>query len=177
MSDIGRFFTSTVFLTIVEVAVIVSLAGLLIWRNQKNKKNEELRKQVLDRARDERLTMLLSNDQAQGTPSGSGGRRVRILVSSRSGQQTEEFPEGREILAGREASCDLRLASPYAARRQCVFFWENSRFLVRSLEATNPAVLHRGEDNIRIGNEGFPLSEGDVLTVGDIKLQIRFSGR
>ena len=181
MNSIGEFFTSSAFLTIVEVAVIVGLAGLLIWRSQKNKKSEELRKQALARVRDEELSRLLSNDLGGRSPEGgrsvSGGKTVRITVSGPGGSRTEVFPEGQEIVVGRDPSCGLHLESRYVGRRQCVLFWEGSMLLAGSTDATNPTVIRRGGETIRVEGEKTALREGDVMTVGDIRLEIRFSGR
>ncbi len=96
--------------------------------------------------------------------------RVRIRDSGKS--RTEDFENVDYIRAGREQTSDIRFVSRFCSRSQFEIFTAEDGYYIRNLGRTNPTVIMRNGKKRVLTERPCLLQDGDVLHIGDVRLEV-----
>ena len=80
--------------------------------------------------------------------------------------RTIELQEGSESVIGRSSECDVTLADAEASRKHCQVAYADGRLSITDLDSSNGTFV-----NGRRATKA-PLEAGDVVAVGDTKMQV-----
>lgn len=97
------------------------------------------------------------------------GARLVVVSGADAGRELEL--NGRPVLIGRDAECDLTLHDSYASRQHCWVEQREGRWWVRDLGSKNGTWV--GEE--RVAHERL-LYDGDVILVGHTRIRLREAG-
>ena len=111
------------------------------------------------------------------TVSLGGPRQRRLMLSledTRSGgEHRYTAPIGRELTVGRKAGeVDIEIRDRSVSGRHCAFALRNERLFFWDLNSTNGTYLMTPKGKQRIGGEGAPVKNGDVILLGETELAI-----
>lgn len=111
------------------------------------------------------------------TVSLGGPRQRRLMLSledTRSGgEHRYTAPIGRELTVGRKAGeVDIEIRDRSVSGRHCAFALRNERLFLWDLNSTNGTYLMTPKGKQRIGGEGAPVKNGDVILLGETELAI-----
>lgn len=89
----------------------------------------------------------------------------RLIITSESGEQTLELPEGRPVFLGRASECDIHIPLPAVSRRHAAFILKNGICAVKDLDSFNGTYL-----NNRRLEKAEELKLGDRLEISSIAI-------
>jgi hypothetical protein len=91
-----------------------------------------------------------------------------VLLRSRDDAPPETIPVRRELVIGREDTCDVVLANPLVSRRHARVWPSNGRYGVEDLGSSNGTYINGQRITTAV-----EIRDGDRLTLGDAELRFR----
>lgn len=191
MKIISEYAPYSYILAGVIIFLIVLLAVIISSANQKKREKQEIAEA---KRRDEELNAAIENksvpskyivherqqrsfddirnaDDAEKTS--DSFKLLKILVKTSGGTAKYLLDEKSDIVRlGRESGCDICIMDNQVSRNHCDIYRSEHHYFVRDLESKAGTILIRGKNNIDVDGEGAQLQDGDILYLGNTKIDI-----